>query len=265
MTTAPVEYAEDGIAVMTLSRPHRLNAITDELVDDVHRGLDQLESDPDARVLILTGAGRGFCAGADLRQDALSGSVRSRATPELYSHQRRWSLMSVRLHELPVPVIAAVNGPAAGGGFALAAACDLRIAAESAHFSVANVRIGLTGGEMGLTWSLTRAVGSAFAAELLLTGRRCESAEALARGLVSQVVRDADVLPAALALARLVRANPAFGAFLTKEMLRVSPREATLRQAVVLEDRSQSLSVYSGDVDRAAAEFETRDHAHREV
>jgi hypothetical protein len=84
-------------------------------------------------------------------------------------------------------------------------------------------------------------------------------------GLVIQVVRDADVLPTALALARLVPANPAFGVFLTKEMLRVSPREATLRQAVVLADRSQSLSVYSGDVNRAAAEFETRGHAHHEV
>src|SRR5260370_20290880 len=186
MTTAPVEYAEDGIALTPPSRPHRLNASTDELVDDVPRGLDQLESDPDARVLILTGAGRGFCAGADLRQDALSGSVRSRATPELYSHQRRWSLMSVRLHELPVPVIAAVNGPAVGGGVALAAACDLRLAAESAHFSVANVRIGLTGGEMGLTWSLTRAVGSAFAAELLLPRPRRDAAEAPAPALVGQ-------------------------------------------------------------------------------
>src|SRR5258708_13362272 len=103
--------------------------------------------------------------------------------------------MSVRLHELPVPVIAAVNGPAVGGGFALAAACDLRIAAESAHFSVANVRIGLTGGEMGLTWSLTRAVGSAFAAELLRTGRRCESAEARAQALVSQLARDPHLPP----------------------------------------------------------------------
>src|SRR5258708_32379878 len=107
--------------------------------------------------------------------------------------------MSVRLHELPVPVIAAVNGPAVGGGFALAAACDLRIAAESAHFSVANGRIGLTGGDMGLTWSLTRAVGSAFAAELLLTGRPCGWAEPLAQALVGRGGRVADVLPVALA------------------------------------------------------------------
>src|SRR5260370_17079081 len=152
--------------------------------------------------------------------------------------------LRVSLHEFPVRVSAGVNGPAVGGGLALAAACDLRIAAESAHFSVANVRIGLTGGEMGLTWSLTRAVGSAFAAELLLTGRRCESAEALAQALVSQVVRDADVLPAAVALARIVRANPAFGAFLTKEMLPVSPRDATPRHTHLLDARSQPLSGY---------------------
>jgi enoyl-CoA hydratase len=164
----------------------------------------------------------------------------------------------VRVHELSVPVIAAVNGPAMGGGLALALACDMRVAAESAVFCAANVRIGLTGGEMGLTWLLTRVVGSALAAELLLTARSCDAAEALRHGLVSLVVPGSELLPAALERARLIKANPSFGVLLTKEMLRVSPREATLRQALVLEDRSQSLSVHSGDVDRASAEFDTR-------
>jgi enoyl-CoA hydratase len=259
VTTARLEWAEDGIITLTLDRPERLNAITDELVEDVHVALSTVETEPGVRVLVLTGVGRGFCAGADLRESVAEGGAAARPTPALYARQRRWSQLSVRLHELPVPVIAAVNGPAVGGGFALALACDIRLAADTAYFCAANVRIGLTGGEMGLTWLLTYAVGASVAAELLLTARNCDAGEALSRGLVSRVVSASELLPAALDVARLIRANPAFGVLLTKEMLRVAPREATLRQALVLEDRSQSLSVHSGDADRASARFD----AHR--
>jgi enoyl-CoA hydratase len=256
VNTVRLEWVEDGIAVLTLERPQRLNAITDELVEDVHAALSTVEADAGARVLVLTGAGRGFCSGADLQENVADGGAGAISPPVLYARQRRWSALSVRLHELPVPVIAAVNGPAVGGGFALALACDLRIAADTASFFAANVRIGLTGGEMGLTWLLTRAVGSALATELLLTARSCDADEALSRGIVSRVVPGPELLPAALDLARSIKANPAFGIVLTKEMLRVAPREATLRSALVLEDRSQSLSVYSGDVDRASAQFD---------
>jgi enoyl-CoA hydratase len=218
--------------------------------------LSAVAANAGARALVLTGAGRGFCSGADLHESVAEGGAGSIATPLLYARQRRWSQLSLRLHELPVPVIAAINGPAAGGGFALALACDLRVAADTASFVAANVRIGLTGGEMGLTWLLTCAVGTALATELLLTARSCDAAEALSRGIVSRVVPGSDLLPAALDYARLIKANPAFGIMLTKEMLRVTPNEASLRQALVLEDRSQSLSVYSGDVDRASVQFE---------
>lgn len=256
MNTVRLEWAEEGIAVLTLDRPARLNAITDELAEDVHAALSTIEATPDARALVLTGAGRGFCSGADLHESVAEGGARARPTPVLYARQRRWSQLSLRLHELAVPVIAAVNGPAVGGGFALALACDLRLATDTAYFCAANVRIGLTGGEMGLTWLLTRAAGAPVAAELLLTARNCDAAEACHRGIVSRVVAADELLPAALDMARLVKANPAFGILLTKEMLRVSPQEATLRQALVLEDRSQSLSVHSGDVDRTSAEFD---------
>jgi enoyl-CoA hydratase len=151
-------------------------------------------------VLVLTGAGRGFCSGADLRESVAEGGAAAVPTPALYARQRRWSQLSARLHELPVPVVAAVNGPAVGGGFALALASDIRLAADTAYFCAANVRIGLTGGEMGLTWLLTHAAGAALAAELLLTARNCDAAEALGRGLVSRVVAGPELLPAALAV-----------------------------------------------------------------
>jgi enoyl-CoA hydratase len=259
VNTVRLDWVEDGIAVLTLDRPQRLNAITDELVEDAHAALSTVEADPGARVLVVTGAGRGFCSGADLHESVAEGGAEAISPPVLYARQRRWSQLSVRLHELPVPVIAAVNGPAVGGGFALALACDIRLAADTASFCAANVRIGLTGGEMGLTWLLTQAVGTALATELLLTARSCDAAEAMSRGMVSTVLSGPELLPAALELARSIKSNPAFGIALTKEMLRVAPREATLRQALVLEDRSQSLSVHSGDVDRASARF-NRDH-----
>jgi enoyl-CoA hydratase len=252
-STVRLSAPEPGIRLLTLDRPARLNAINDDLVADLHAALDEVEADSECRALVITGEGRGFCSGAD--RFAHTEPVRERASAPLYFRQRRWSRMSLRLHELDLPVIAAVNGPAVGGGMALAVASDMRVADESAHFSVANVRIGLTGGEMGLTWLLPRVVGAALAAELLLTGRRIDAAEALERGLVSQVVPDGTVVEAALELARLVRANPRFGVTLTKEMMRASSQASSLRQALITEDRSQSLTVYNGDVDQATLDF----------
>jgi len=245
-----LESAEPGIALVTLNRPERLNAIDDAFIERLHEVLDVLEHDDALRAVVLTGAGRGFCAGADLKS---THDLAARTSDALYRGQQRLAQLSVRLHELPVPVVAAVNGPAAGGGFALAAACDLRVAAPSAHFSVANVRIGISGGEMGLSWLLPQALGRARATELLLTGRRLPADEALAWGFLNRVADDA--VAEALGLARAVAANPEFGVRLTKEMLRTTAAAASLRDAVLLENRTQVLAVFAGDVDAAMAEF----------
>jgi enoyl-CoA hydratase len=259
--TVLLDQPEEGLAIATLARPHRLNAIDDDLVDDLHRALDRLDGERAVRAIVLTGAGRAFCAGADLRAPAggTQGSLRDRPSDEVHHRQRRWSALGIRLHELAAPVVAAVNGPAVGGGFALAVACDVRVAAESAHFSVANVRLGLSGGEMGLTWLLPRAVGTARATELLLTGRRIDADEALAWGLVSRVVPVGGAVGAALEIARMIAANPAFGVSLTKQLLQVTPQAATLREASLLEDRTQTVAVYAGDVDRASRAFRARE------
>ena len=257
MTTVQLTRAEN-VAVLTLARPHRLNAIDDELVEEAHAALDEIEADLSCRVLIITGQGRAFCAGADLRAAADAQPTRYQGAAEVHTRQRRWSALSLRLHEAHVPVIAAVNGPAVGGGFALAMAADIRVIAESGYFAAAHVTIGLTGGEMGLGWLLHRAVGSGLTSELLLTGRRIGAAEARDRGLVARVVPDGAAIDAARATASLITANPRFGVALTKDLLRVSPQEATLRQALLVEDRSQTLSALHGDVDDAAAAFRNR-------
>jgi len=245
-----LERVEPGLALVTLNRPERLNAIDDAFVAGLHDVLSELEQDGALRAVVLTGAGRGFCAGADLKSTPV---LTDRRPDELYRGQQRLAELGVRLHELPVPVVAAVNGPAAGGGFALAAACDLRVAAPTAHFSVANVRIGISGGEMGLSWLLPQALGSARATELLLTGRRLAAVEALEWGFVSRVAEDA--VAEALVLARRVAGNPEFGVRLTKEMLRSTATASSLREAVMLENRTQVLAALIGDVDAAMRDF----------
>jgi enoyl-CoA hydratase len=253
-----VDRIDDGIARITMNRPARLNAIDDSFIAGMHAALDRVEADDSVRAVVLTGAGRGFCAGADLTTTI---DLAGQSSADLYRGQQRLALMSVRLHELPVPVVAAVNGPAAGGGLALAAACDLRVAAAAAHFSVANVRIGVSGGEMGLSWLLPQSLGRTRATELLLTGRRFTATEAADWGFVNRLVApgDGDVVDAALALARSVADNPAFAVRLTKEMLRSTATAPSLREAVLLENRTQVLAVFAGDVDRAAAGFRDRE------
>ena len=247
-----VERIDDALLKITLNRPDRLNAIEDSFIAGMHAALDQVEADPQVRAVVLTGAGRGFCAGADLKVTA---DLAQQTSADLYRGQQRLADMAVRLHELAVPVVAAVNGPAAGGGLALAAACDLRVASTLAHFAVANVRIGVSGGEMGLSWLLPQSLGRARATELLLTGRRFDAAEALEWGFVNRVVDPAQVVGEACALARTVAANPAFGVRLTKEMLRITATAGSMREAVMLENRTQVLAVYAGDIDQATESF----------
>ena len=252
--TVRSERVDGGIAIITLDRPACLNAIDDALIDDLHAALDEVECDGAVRAVVLTGAGRGFCAGADLKSTV---DLDQRSSDELYRGQQRLSMLSVRLHELPAPVVAAVNGPAAGGGFALAAACDLRVAATAAHFSVANVTIGVSGGEMGLSWLLPQSLGRARATELLLTGRRLGADEALEWGFVQRVVDRSGRHGCGRARARPVGRRPTRHSpcGLTKEMLRTTATAASLREAVLLENRTQVLAVFNHDIDRAMTRF----------
>ncbi|QTI70945.1 enoyl-CoA hydratase/isomerase family protein [Gordonia polyisoprenivorans] len=253
-----VDRIDEELMLITLNRPDRLNAINDAFIQGMHAALDQVVAAPDVRAVVLTGTGRGFCAGADLKENV---DLTQQRSAELYRGQQRLADMSVRLHELPVPVVAAVPGPAVGGGFALAAACDLRVASTQAFFAAANVRIGVSGGEMGLSWMLPQALGRARATELLLTGRRLDAGEAYDWGFVNRLVEPGQgtVVDAAIELARTVAANPAFGVALTKEMLRSTGTAASLREAVLLENRTQVLAVFAGDIDRATVGFGDRD------
>jgi enoyl-CoA hydratase len=172
MSAVVVEPVRPGISKITLNRPERLNAMNYDLVSGLHDALDQLADDRSCRVIVLTGAGRGFCAGLDLSEGASPPSTRGMGRVHAgLTVQKMIAGLVPKMRAMPQPIIAAVNGPASGGGLGVALASDVRIAAASARFNVAFIRIGLSGCDIGVSWMLPRLIGASRAFELLLTGR----------------------------------------------------------------------------------------------
>lgn len=247
-----------GIRIVTLDRPDRLNAMNRHLIDDLHHAIDELRCDEDARVAILTGAGRGFCAGLDLYDTPPNASASPEGRGPVQRGmdlQQRIATLVPALRGLRIPVIAAVNGPAAGGGLALALASDVRIAARSARFNVAFVRIGLSGCDIGVSWLLPRWIGASRAFELMLTGRIVESDEAERIGLVTRVVPDDDLLDAAMDTARLICANSPTGVWMTKEVMWAQLEVGSMHAGIDLENRTQIMTSFTEDMAEAATAF----------
>jgi len=251
-----VERPEPGIAVVTLSRPDRLNAMNHALVQGLYDVLDELGTDLGCRVIVLTGAGRGFCAGLDLAEGAsppaAAGMGRAQAGMTV---QKLIAGLVPKMRSVPQPIIAAVNGAASGGGLALALASDVRIAAQSAKFNVAFVRVGLSGCDIGVSWMLPRLVGASRAFELLLTGRMVAADEADRIGLVTRVVPDGEVVASAMETARMIVDNSPFGVRMTKEVMWSQLEIGSLQAGIDLENRTQVLSSFTGDLVEAMQAF----------
>ncbi len=212
------DYAErDEVATITFSRPDRLNSLTFDVYADIRDLTDSLRRRQDVRVLVLRGQGRGFCSGGDV--DEIIGELLKMGSRDVYEFARMTGACVRNLREMPQPVIAAVNGVAAGAGGVLAAAADIRVLAASATFRFLFTSVGLSGGDMGICWLLPRIVGLGRATEALLLGGKITSQEALAWGLASRVVPD-DQLDVAVtdAVTRLKELAP-WGLAMTKEML----------------------------------------------
>jgi len=212
------DYAErDEVATITFSRPDRLNSLTFDVYADIRDLTDSLRRRQDIRVLVLRGQGRGFCSGGDV--DEIIGELLKMGSRDVYEFARMTGACVRNLREMPQPVIAAVNGVAAGAGGVLAAAADIRVLAASATFRFLFTSVGLSGGDMGICWLLPRIVGLGRATEALLLGGKITSQEALAWGLASKVVPD-DQLDVAVtdAVTRLKELAP-WGLAMTKEML----------------------------------------------
>jgi enoyl-CoA hydratase len=254
-----VDRPRDGVTRITLNRPARLNAMTSELVTALHAALDAVAIDRSCRVVVLTGAGRGFCAGLDLGGFGDAPHAEGLGRPQGgFARQRHIARLIPHLRSLPQPVIAAVNGPAAGGGLALVLGSDVRLAAESARFNVAFVRIGLSACDIGTSWLLPRLVGAARAQELMLTGRVFDAEEAARIGLVTDVVPDDRVLAAAYAKADEIMTNSPFGVALTKEGMWTALEIPSLQVAMAFEDRQQVMASMSEDAAEARKAFSER-------
>jgi len=222
-----VYEVRDHVAVVTLNRPHRRNAITTKMLRLLSAQLEEAEQDPEVRVLVLTGAGEGFCAGLDLKSLAAqdrSGGDSSAAMREAVADVGRAELPPVVLHEMSKPTIAALNGAAAGYGFDLALGCDVRIAGTSTRLLANFVTRGVVP-ESGGTWLLPRLVGYARAAELVFRGTAVGAEEAAALGLVSRVVADEDVVPSAVALAREMAGNAPLAVQAAKRLFRAGEHD----------------------------------------
>ncbi len=203
---------EAGIATLTLNRPEQLNAISLPMAHSWERGLDEVDKDDSLKVLIVTGADRSFCAGLDV---ATFPQVEEMSQKELGHFMR---ILSLPLHNLSKPTIAAINGIALGGGLAIAMLCDLRIASETARFSSGYIRMGLIP-DLGFTYSLPRIVGTAKAMELIITGDIFDAAEAQRMGIVNRVVPEGEVMKSARKLAERIAKGPSVAIGLLKQAI----------------------------------------------
>jgi len=252
MAVVEVSTPSTGIALVTLNRPDKLNAMTSELVESLHRTLDDIANDESVRVVVLTGAGRGFCAGLDLGGYGTAPGRRQPGKVEAsFATQKHIASLIPHMRSIPQPIIAAVNGPAAGGGFALVLGSDIRIASSTAKFNAAFIRIGLSACDIGTSWLLPRLVGAARAQELMLTGRIFDSAEAARIGLVTEVLPEDALLDAAYAKADEIMLNSPIGVALTKEGMWSALEIPGLQAAIDLENRQQIMASFSADAAEA--------------
>lgn len=256
MSDIQIERPSARVTVVRLDRPERLNALTFELTAELYDALDAVAADDACRVVVLTGAGRGFCAGLDLRDFG--------SPPEIGEHPHRdartsgqafMSGLTAALNQLPQVVVAAVNGPAYGGGLALAAACDLRVAAASATFCAAFIKTGLTATDIGLSWFLPRLVGASRAFDLMLTGRTVDAAEAERLGLVSRVLPDEGFDAAALQIADGIAGYTSYGLRASKEVMWANLDAPSLAAALALENRNQEMGAVHPEVQAYMAEY----------
>jgi enoyl-CoA hydratase len=251
MSHLEVNYPRPDIAVLTLNRPEKLNALNYELVEELHAALDSIGASNDCRVVVLTGTGRGFCSGLDLTDPNPSRAGEGTEFPRSGMRwQERIANLTARIHRLRQPVIAAVNGAAYGGGFGIALACDIRVASESARFCTQFIKLGLGGCDIGVSYTLPRIIGAGPAFDLILTARVVEADEALRLGIVSRLSEA--VVDEALAIAETLCSYGKFGLESTKQVLWSNLEASSLEAALHVENRSQILASTSGEILEAA-------------
>ncbi|MEC7763529.1 MAG: enoyl-CoA hydratase-related protein [Pseudomonadota bacterium] len=241
-----------NVATLTLNRPDKLNALTDDMVRAFFAALEQV-AESRARVLIVTGAGRGFCAGFDLSLAEAAPGDRPE-TDAWMARQERYAAIVTRLRDIPQPTIAAVNGAAAGAGLGLALGCDTRIGSDKARFNSAFIKVGMSSCDIGVSYLLPRAIGTTRAAEMMLTGRMVEAAEAERIGLIQRITTPEALLDEAQTLARQIAENGALNTWLTKRGMWANLEAGSLAAALELENRTQILMRGTGSLASRASD-----------
>jgi enoyl-CoA hydratase len=251
-----VEDVAPHVRRLTLNRPEQLNAMTAELCQALHEEVARAGAERSCRALILTGAGRGFCAGLDLHgYGSAPESDGSDEPRDRLANQQHMSTLVLALRALPQPVIAAVNGPAAGFGLALALACDIRYAATEAVFRAAFLNIGVSNCDMGTSWLLPRLIGASRSHELMLTGRRVDAEEALRIGLAADAVAGAELPARALQAAKQIASLAPWGVRLTKRGMWSALEIPSEQAAVEYEDRQQIMATFGRALPEAVGAF----------
>jgi enoyl-CoA hydratase/carnithine racemase len=235
---------DDGVATVTFTRPDKLNALTFDVYADLRDLLTELPHRGDVRVLVLTGEGRGFCSGGDVEE--IIGELQGMGAQQLLEFTRMSGAVVKAMREAPIPIVAAVNGVAAGAGAVLALAADLRLVASSAKFSFLFTKVGLAGADMGAAYLLPRIVGLGRAAELLILGGEVEAGRAVGIGLATRILPDEELAAAARELARELADGPAL-AYATTKLLLTRELDLDLGGAVEMEALAQALLMKSDD------------------
>ena len=259
--TVILEKVTPAIARLTLNRPQARNALSWQLMQELKQALHDIDIDNDCRVVILTGAGRSFCAGLDLMDQADPASIEAavgkmKAGPRLGMRSQEYmSEMTLMLRKIQQPVIAAVNGHAYGGGLGLALASDIRIAGKSATFCTQFIRLGISGCDVAVSYTLPRHIGASRAHDMILSARVVDAEQAESWGLITRLVEDDALQDAALELAETLCDFSPYGLISTKQGMWANLDAGSMEAAMRLENRNQILNGLSGDVEEAAAAF----------
>ncbi|MHA1804936.1 MAG: enoyl-CoA hydratase/isomerase family protein [Promethearchaeota archaeon] len=266
--TIQFELKENGVGILTLKRPEKLNAITFQMEEDLHALLDHLMVNLDCRVLILKGEGRAFCAGMDLQDGIILNSKKLPPSLEKFNflnisdplkrkmyHQWRISQIYVKMRKISQPIIALIHGAATGGGMGFALASDMRIATPEAKFMNAAVHLGLSGADVGMSYFLPRLIGMARAAEILYTGRFVDAKEAEKIGLVLKVVEKEQLLEEGIKLAEELLTKSPLGLRMTKEAINLSLDSPSLENMLQFENSSIVVTFSAKDIQEATSAF----------
>ncbi|MBN2178552.1 MAG: enoyl-CoA hydratase/isomerase family protein [Deltaproteobacteria bacterium] len=237
-----IEFRREGpVGILTLNRPESLNAINFKMRDEFRHFLKERFDDLETRVIVMTGAGRAFSAGLDIRDPEIVN--RDYSPKSAYENQRLYSDFILFMRQCPQPIVGAINGVSVGAGFSIAIACDIRLATPKTRFQAAYINLGFGGADMGSSWLLPRTVGTGNAARYLLTGDFMDAQEALRIGFVQAVVEQEQLMKEAMAIAQNLATKSPLGLRLTKEALDRNTGGMSLEDAIRLEDRNQAMTI----------------------